>query len=740
MKKKLAFILALAFCAAMLCTGALADGERVLVGGVWLDADAPYAKADETGQVTLSDETDYNIYWDAAANTLELNGATIRSVPGTYPHAIFTLSKNGLNIVLNGSNSAICEGGNRPMGVYAMDGRVSISGTGSLTVKSVGTCIRSGDGDLEISGNVTIEAVSSEDCGMVSSGAVTISGGADVRMVSNADISGTAVQSAGDMAITDSSLYAENKSSNVYSISVVQDLRIVNSQVEAISEQERGINAGGSLEISGSSVNAWGGSTAIVAYTGLSITGGEVTAFSETDHGIYSFSTMSISGGAVVDAGSSAGAYVGLMAHGDMTIDSSTVRSSGGPGSPGIYSLSGAIIVSGMSDVTIKSDTRALISALKLCPAEGVRFTVLGGTDEGSAAELDISPVTEETQFPAGEIVTRYLRIYVPVATPVLTGSGSFYGSMTVEISCETEGAVIYYTTDGSEPTESSTRYTGPFEIYETATVKAIAVKDGMAASQVAAATYKRVAENIPDIHYIAVQDSAGGSVEAHPGNVSANAVVTLTVTPDEGNALVALSVTDAWGREVELTKAGENKYTFVMPDSAVTVKALFAPALPFADVAADAWYCDAVAYVYANGLMEGVSETLFAPNANMSRAMVWAILARIDGEEITGADWVADAREWAMANGVSDGTDANGFVTREQFVTMLYRYAGEPATAANLDGYTDGAGVSAWAVDAMAWAVEKGIITGVTDTTLAPRGTATRAQCAAMLMRFDTM
>ena len=156
-----------------------------------------------------------------------------------------------------------------------------------------------------------------------------------------------------------------------------------------------------------------------------------------------------------------------------------------------------------------------------------------------------------------------------------------------------------------------------------------------------------------------------------------------------------------------------------------------------FTDVARGAWYTDAVNYVVANGLMEGTSTTTFEPDATMTRSMVWAILARIDGEAVTGGSWVDIARDWAMANGISDGTDPNRSVTREQLATMLWRYAGEPATAANLAGYSDGASVSAYAVDAMSWCVEHMIITGVTDTTLVPQGTATRAQCATMLMRF---
>ena len=159
--------------------------------------------------------------------------------------------------------------------------------------------------------------------------------------------------------------------------------------------------------------------------------------------------------------------------------------------------------------------------------------------------------------------------------------------------------------------------------------------------------------------------------------------------------------------------------------------------ALPFTDVAASAWYYDAVSYVYANGLMDGVSALSFNPDGAMTRAMVWAILARIDGETVTGADWAAEAREWAVAEDVSDGTDPDGYVTREQLVTMLYRYAGEPAASGSLSGWADAARVSDWAEGAMVWAVGEGVITGASATELNPAGSATRAECAAILMRY---
>ena len=173
---------------------------------------------------------------------------------------------------------------------------------------------------------------------------------------------------------------------------------------------------------------------------------------------------------------------------------------------------------------------------------------------------------------------------------------------------------------------------------------------------------------------------------------------------------------------------------------------------MTFADVAEGAWYYDAVSYVYANGLMDGVSASEFAPDTTLTRAMLVTILWRMEGEpvvnylmpftDVDGGAWYAEAVRWAASEGIVTGVSDTSFapnaeITREQLAAILHRYAGEPATAATLAGYADGASVSAYAVDAMSWCVEHDIITGTTATTLEPQGTATRAQAAAMLMRF---
>ena len=218
-----------------------------------------------------------------------------------------------------------------------------------------------------------------------------------------------------------------------------------------------------------------------------------------------------------------------------------------------------------------------------------------------------------------------------------------------------------------------------------------------------------------------------GGEIKTSLTNASAGSTIRVTATPDAGYELAYITVD---GERIPGT-------SFTMPAHDVTVSAVFTRGEGFADVAPGSWYYDAVEFVRARGLMDGVSETEFAPDATMTRAMVWAILGRLDGEEISGSGWLEAARAWALESGVSDGTEPNAAVTREQLVTMLYRFAGESATAADLNGYADGGEVSDWARDAFAWAIEHIIITGVDDDTLAPQSTATRAQCAAILMRF---
>ena len=160
-------------------------------------------------------------------------------------------------------------------------------------------------------------------------------------------------------------------------------------------------------------------------------------------------------------------------------------------------------------------------------------------------------------------------------------------------------------------------------------------------------------------------------------------------------------------------------------------------PDFPFTDVSVNAWYYEAVKYVYEKGIMNGMDRYSFQPNGTLTRAMVWTMLARLDGVDTEGGNsWYAKAQEWATANSVSDGENPTGEVTREQLITMLWRYAGSPTYTADLSGYVDTADISSWAGQAMCWAVATGVIEGDENAALTPKADTTRAQAAAMLMR----
>ena len=160
-----------------------------------------------------------------------------------------------------------------------------------------------------------------------------------------------------------------------------------------------------------------------------------------------------------------------------------------------------------------------------------------------------------------------------------------------------------------------------------------------------------------------------------------------------------------------------------------------------FKDVPQNSWFVSAVQYVTSNSLMNGTSTTAFSPSATMSRGMLMTVLARYAGESTEGGTvWYEKGMNWAKNKGISDGSAPNRNITREQLAAMLYRYAGEPDGAADLSAYTDAGSVSAYAEKAVQWCVKNGIRTGKTSSTLAPKATATRAECAAMLQRFAAL
>lgn len=149
-------------------------------------------------------------------------------------------------------------------------------------------------------------------------------------------------------------------------------------------------------------------------------------------------------------------------------------------------------------------------------------------------------------------------------------------------------------------------------------------------------------------------------------------------------------------------------------------------------------WAKDAIGFVSARELFQGQTASTFAPNDNMSRAMLMTVLARLDGADTAGGGtWYAGGMEWAMTHGISDGSNPEGIITREQLVSMLHRYAGTPAAGSKALSFSDAQLVSGYARDSMCWAVENGIVSGYGNGLLAPNGSATRAEVAAVFKRY---
>lgn len=256
------------------------------------------------------------------------------------------------------------------------------------------------------------------------------------------------------------------------------------------------------------------------------------------------------------------------------------------------------------------------------------------------------------------------------------------------------------------------------------------------------------------------------GTVTVSPKNPQKDDKVTIVVAPEDGYTVDTVTVTDASGKIVEVTSNDDGTYTFVQPSSKVTIAVTFrqmtdtssclrdesCPMAAFIDADRSAWYHDGIHYCVEQGLMVGTSKTTFSPNNATTRGMIVTILWRLEGsplvstslnyDDVKPEDWYGEAVRWADSAGVVTGYGNGKFgpndtITREQMAAMLWRYAGSPKADGSLSSFVDGEQTSDWARPAMIWTVEQGLITGVGNDRLEPRGQATRAQAATILMRF---
>lgn len=253
------------------------------------------------------------------------------------------------------------------------------------------------------------------------------------------------------------------------------------------------------------------------------------------------------------------------------------------------------------------------------------------------------------------------------------------------------------------------------------------------------------------------------GGVNASPSSAEKGATITITLSPDKGYKLDKLTVTDGSGKTVSTVKKSDTVYTFTMPASAVKVGVSYVKATEtpsetkFNDVSANDWFASAVDYVTGKGMMNGTADNTFSPKANTTRGMVVTVLYRLENQpstsvasftDVASGAYYANAVAWANANGIVSGYGSGKFgpndkVTREQLAAILYRYAqykkydvsvGEDT---NILSYDDAQSISSYAIPAIQWACGAGVVTGKSGSKLDPKGNATRAEVAAMLMRF---
>lgn len=695
-KKLLALLLALALCASLLPIGAMAYVTEygVFVGNTQVTSDNA-ADVLDNGKVS----------YDAGSNTLKLNDAVVGSI-----------------IFNEVSTSAFVEfsGNNKVGGVIVSRGRLTLRGSGTLNL------IYTGEEDMPAvaamsninfeSGTVNIN--SSHGFSIHTTYDVNVWGTAVVNVVHQAN--SEAVNVNGTLNVSDrGQLYVKN--TNGQNAIKANTLNVSGGKLVAETQGNQGkaLSVGYQLNISGGEVllNAAGDYT-VFCDGDISISGGSLDAYSggvtsdtyEIYAGIYSEYKLNISGGIVTVKAESD--YAVAVGYEDLNIHdcvfTSTAKAVG-------RSIEGKVNV---NNCWLNCSSYGGIST-----ENNVVFTGTAGTVEGSAKAPDGAVV------PAGATLT------VPEGSTLTVPEGS---TLTVEA-----GATM--TNNGKVVIDGTLDNKGTY--YENGETEGLVSGGGqMPNNWVVTLDYgfgdvvkyynviKGENTTLPDADrsgYAFLGWQCGGESYSAGDSVKVDGNMTFTASwvshPDSG------TFPGFGGSQGGTTESGQPESKPTEPEPKPET-----PAVDFRDVTASDWYYEAVEYVCAKGLMDGVEEGSFAPDGTLTRAMVWTILARASGVDTDGGvSWYAKAQEWAAAKGVSDGENPDAAITREEFVTMLWRLAGEPVYTADLSRVPDAGSISTWAQQAMCWAWANGLIEGDETGAVNPAASASRAAAATLIMRY---
>ena len=762
-KKIVSLCMALALCLGLLPVTALAAGEiELYVGGQKITENGCYENQNGTWRkVDGTEPANGQFSYDAATATLTLNQAKIVNyqdvtVGGgvTYPGSVIAFSQSAdvsLTIVVSQGTSNITGTGGIRVVSKAGDASLSISGPGSLEVNvdqndSGISLIGSKNVNLNIDGadvktlaayyyGVDLHAGDGfKAAAVVNNGKLTAGGSGGIGIYyrwTNPSDSGTSSLTVSGNAVVDT-----------------RDSKILIASQASEVQVSAGSDGNGGIVFNGKSGTVYG---SVTLQDALEIKSGETLTIPD-DSSLNSNGKLTNNGKIIVDNG---GKLEG------------TIEGNQPP----------KITTASLPNGTVNEEYNQTLAATG---SDTITWSIADGSSLPAGLSLDENTIT---------------------GTPTAAGTSTFTvkaentaGSDSKELTLTINPAPVLVTSVALNKSELSL-YTGQSEIL-TATVQpedatnknvtwssdkpAVATVEGgtVTARGAGEATITVTTEDgkktatctvtvtrsyIPPTnpnYRITVEATQGGTVTADPTAAKAGTTVTLTPVPHRGYQVGTVAVTDRFGEPVAVTEQADGTYTFTMPNGQVKVEVTFVESqpepLPFTDVAGGDWFHDAVRYVYDNGLMDGVGDGQFAPNATTNRAMVVTILYRLAGEpavsgqsdftDVADGLWYTDAVAWAAEKGIVNGISATEFapsgdLTREQLATVLYRYAEgmgyDVSAQADLSGFPDADQIQSYATQALSWAVAEGLLQGFEDDSLQPGGTATRAQIATILMRF---
>ena len=762
-KKIVSLCMALALCLGLLPVTALAAGEiELYVGGQKITENGCYENQNGTWRkVDGTEPANGQFSYDAATATLTLNQAKIVNyqdvtVGGgvTYPGSVIAFSQSAdvsLTIVVSQGTSNITGTGGIRVVSKAGDASLSISGPGSLEVNvdqndSGISLIGSKNVNLNIDGadvktlaayyyGVDLHAGDGfKAAAVVNNGKLTAGGSGGIGIYyrwTNPSDSGTSSLTVSGNAVVDT-----------------RDSKILIASQASEVQVSAGSDGNGGIVFNGKSGTVYG---SVTLQDALEIKSGETLTIPD-DSSLNSNGKLTNNGKIIVDNG---GKLEG------------TIEGNQPP----------KITTASLPNGTVNEEYNQTLAATG---SDTITWSIADGSSLPAGLSLDENTIT---------------------GTPTAAGTSTFTvkaentaGSDSKELTLTINPAPVLVTSVALNKSELSL-YTGQSEIL-TATVQpedatnknvtwssdkpAVATVEGgtVTARGAGEATITVTTEDgkktatctvtvtrsyIPPTnpnYRITVEATQGGTVTADPTAAKAGTTVTLTPVPHRGYQVGTVAVTDRFGEPVAVTEQADGTYTFTMPNGQVKVEVTFVESqpepLPFTDVAGGDWFHDAVRYVYDNGLMDGVGDGQFAPNATTNRAMVVTILYRLAGEpavsgqsdftDVADGLWYTDAVAWAAEKGIVNGISATEFapsgdLTREQLATVLYRYAEgmgyDVSAQADLSGFPDADQIQSYAPQALSWAVAEGLLQGFEDDSLQPGGTATRAQIATILMRF---